>query len=164
MDGSVRRLADAQPGFGRCGPDRGDAHRGREHHGCAPQRRGEDTDLAHRPGDRCPGRPECEELALRRRRQGGRLCLLRRAVRLDFEVQRCRLRGRTYAEGSGQYLHGGEQGSIRSRQSVFRCRTDRFQSRFTDDLRLLGLSQNGCRRQADRNHPAGSCDSRGAGH
>lgn len=93
-----------------------------------------------------------------------RLCLLRRAVRLDFEVQRCRLRGRTYAEGSGQYLHGGEQGSIRSRQSVFRCRTDRFQSRFTDDLRLLGLSQNGCRRQADRNHPAGSCDSRGAGH
>lgn len=113
---------------------------------------------------RCPGRPECEELALRRRRQGGRLCLLRRAVRLDFEVQRYRLRGRTYAEGSGQYLHGGEQGSIRSRQSVFRCRTDRFQSRFTDDLRLLGLSQNGCRRQADRNHPAGSCDSRGAGH
>ena len=56
MDGSVRRLADAQPGFGRCGPDRGDAHRGREHHGCAPQRRGEDTDLAHRPGDRCSGR------------------------------------------------------------------------------------------------------------
>lgn len=78
--GSVRRLADAQPGFGRCGPDRGDARRGREHHGCAPQRRGEDTDLAHRPGDRCPGRPECEELTLRRRRQGGRLCLLRRAV------------------------------------------------------------------------------------
>ena len=159
MDGSLT----PSPASGECGPDRGDAHRGREHHGCAPQRRGEDTDLAHWPGDRCPGRPECEELALRRRRQGGRLCLLRRAVRLDFEVQRCRLRGRTYAEWSGQYLLEGER-SIRSRQSVFRCRADRFQSRCTDDLRLLGLSQNGCRRQADRNHPAGSCDSRGAGH
>lgn len=89
--------------------------------------------------------------------------VLLRAVRLDFEVQRYRLRGRTYAEWSGQYLLEGER-SIRSRQSVFRCRADRFQSRCTDDLRLLGLSQNGCRRQADRNHPAGSCDSRGAGH
>ena len=56
-----------------------------------------------------------------------------------------------YSEVNGKYVG----------QSVFRCRADRFQSRCTDDLRLLGLSQNGCRRQADRNHPAGSCDSRG---
>ena len=71
-----RRLADAQPGFGRCGRNRGDAHGRRERYGGSPQRRSEDRHCADRTRRDRKCQPERQGQSVRGRRPAGRACLL----------------------------------------------------------------------------------------